>query len=258
MLTIRDEQLEAFERASWKKFEQSQLGHVREYFPVDHAVLGGDRATLEFIRAGIERARAAGISVFGDACRYVDLMLSLGTDFVIDPQLPWAKALIDDESQDVSTRVDLLHAAALAYIDRVAGEDGGHYLRAVLRARSLSYEEASADDGDDFERSLRVLCARLWPRKHREIRGDPMPRFLARAIASSERDGMGEPGPRMIYAGLMFLLGSGFATDPLHRWATAVLSEASSSGHARAHSLFDAAKDHLERTLEAIRSSGSD
>jgi hypothetical protein len=257
MLIIRDEQLGAFERAAWKKFAQSQLAHVREYFPVDHAVLGGDRGTLDFIRAGIDRARAAGITVFGDACRYVDLMLSLGTDFVIDPQLPWAKALIDDESQDVSTRVDLLHAAALAYIDRVAGEDGGHYLRAVLRARSLSYEEAGEEDGD-FERSLRALCARLWPRKHREIRGDPMARFLARAIACSERDGMGEPGARMIYAGLMFLLGSSFATDPLHPWAAAVLGEASSSGDARARALFGAAKDHLERTLEAIRSSGSD
>jgi hypothetical protein len=257
MLIIRDEQLDAFERASWKKFEQSQLEHVREYFPVDHAVLGGDRGTLGFIREGIDRARASGITVFGDACRYIDLMLSLGTDFALDPQLPWAAALIGDESQDVSTRMDLLHAAALAYIDRVAGEDGAHYLRAVLRARSLSYEEASADDGD-FETSLRALCMRLWPRKHREIRGEPMERFLALAASSSERDGMGGPGARMIYAGLMFLLGSGFATDPLHPWARVVTGGPPSPGPERARALFDGAKEHLDRTLEAIRQSGSD
>jgi len=256
MLTIREEQLQAFERASWRKFEQAQLEHVREYFPVDHAVLGGDGPTLEFIRAGIDRARTAGIRVFGEACRYIDLMLSLGTDFAIDPQLPWAGALINDGSQDVSTRVDLLHAAALAYIDRVAGEEGEHYLRAVLRARSLSYEEAGAEGGD-FAGSLRALCVRLWPRKHREIRGDPMPRFLAEAISSSERDGMGEPGARMIYAALMFLLGSSFATDPLHPWARAVVGGPPSSSQARARALFHAAKDHLDRTLEAIRQSRS-
>ena len=251
MLTIRGDQMEAFERASWTKFERSQLEHVREYFPVDHAMLGGDAGTLTFLHEAVDRVRAAGITVFGDACRYVDLMLSLGTDFALDPQLPWAASLLNDPSHDVSTRIDLLHAAALACIDRMAGEDGAHYLRALIRARAMTYEEASAGDGN-FAGSLRALCVRLWRRKHREIRGEPMQRLVALALANSERDGIGDPAARMIYAALMFLLGSGFATDPLHPWASQVIR---SRGGGR--ELFEAAKDHLEKTLEVIRSSGS-
>jgi hypothetical protein len=158
---------------------------------------------------------------------------------------------LNDPSHDVSTRVDLLHAAALACIDRMAGEDGSHYLRALVRARAMTYEEASAGEGD-FEGSLRALCGRLWPRKHREIRGEPMRRFVALALANSERDGMGGPDARMIYAALMFLLGSGFATDPLHPWASKVIRS-----QGRGRELFQAAKDYLEAALEIIRHSGS-
>jgi hypothetical protein len=256
VLTIRNEQLDAFARASWQRFAQSQLVHVREYFTVEHEMLGGDTGTLDFIWQGIARVQDAGVTVMGDACRLIDLMLSLGLDFAADPQLPWAAAALNDESNDVSTRIDLLHDGALAYLDRVAGEDGQHYLRAVLRAGSLSYQEASADDGN-FEASARALFLRLWPRKLREIRGGPMVRFLALATSSSERDGLGGPGARVVYAGLMFLLGSGFATDPLYPWAAGTLRDAALAGEARSRALIERAKEHLERTLAAIKRSRS-
>jgi hypothetical protein len=256
MLTIRTEQHQAFENASWREFEDTQLEHVREYFPVDHQMLGGDEGTRQYIRQGIVRARASAVSVFGDACRYINLMFALGLDFAIDPQLPWAKAALGDESNLVSTRVDLLHAAALSYLDRVAGEDGEHYLRTVLRARSLSYEEVAAND-DDFEASVRALFPRLWSRKYREIRGEPMRPFLARASALTDRDGMSEPGARMVYTTLMFLLGSAFATDPAYPWAAAIVRDPKLGANEKARALIESAKNHLETTLEAIRQSGS-
>jgi hypothetical protein len=256
MLTIRSEQLQAFANASWGEFEDRQLEHAREYFPVDHRMLGGDEGTRQYIRQGIVRARASAVSVFGDACRYIDLMFALGLDFAIDPQLPWAKAALDDESQGVSTRVDLLHAAALSYLDRVAGEDGQHYLRTVMKARGLSYEEIAAGD-EDFEASARAVFAKLWPRKYREIRGEPMGRFLPRASAMIERDGLSAPGARVVYATLMFLLGSAFATDPAYPWAAAIVRDEKLGANEKARALIESAKDHLERTLEAIRESGS-
>ena len=92
---------------------------------------------------------------------------------------------------------------------------------------------------------------------NREIRGDPMRRFLPRATALIERDGLAEPGARVVYATLMFLLGSAFATDPAYPWAAAIVKDPGLGAKEKARALIAAAKDHLERTLEMIRQSGS-
>jgi hypothetical protein len=255
MLTIRNEQLAAFETASWDQFAQNQLEHVRAYFPADHRMLGGDEGTLAFIYEGIERARNAGIRVFGDACRYLDLMLSLGLDFAVDPQLPFASAILDDDSTDVRTRVDLLHGAAIGWLERVAGSTGQHYARAARAAMSLSYEQASAEDETgDLGESFRAIYPRLWLRKNRDLRSGATEPFLALAKELALRDGFAAPGARVVYAGLMFLLGSRFATDPLYPWAAAIVGK-DADPEEKARALLEAARDHFGRTLEAMRES---
>jgi len=97
----------------------------------------------------------------------------------------------------------------------------------------------------------------LWPRKYREIRGEAMGPFLMRANALADRDGMSEPGARVLYATLMFLLGSAFATDAAYPWAVAILCDANLGAQEKGRALMAAASDHLARALEAIRQSRS-
>jgi hypothetical protein len=113
MLTIRNDQMEAFTREALRDFEKFMRAHLDEYFPEQSQALD-EKALHETVLYGIQRAAAYGIVAECDVCLYIDSMVQLGRDFDQDPKLPWAAAILNDKkTRDPSARVNQLYDVAV-------------------------------------------------------------------------------------------------------------------------------------------------
>jgi len=67
----------------------------------------GEEGLRDEIRYGMRRARVHGFQSEYDICRYLDLMLTLGSDFDCDPGLPDVRdALHDPAIEDPTEHLD--------------------------------------------------------------------------------------------------------------------------------------------------------
>lgn len=112
MITIRDEQLAAFTRDRAASLPRRVAAYLVETQPVKAAALG--RASLEEgVRASLERARALGLTVEWDACRFCLLALLHGPRF---DELPWAHDILSDAASLPTERVDQLESYHLNHL----------------------------------------------------------------------------------------------------------------------------------------------
>lgn len=121
LFRIRPEQMEAFAAAARKDFENRMVVHLRQVLPDECAPLG-EQGLRELIRAGLRRTRSYRITAEYDVCRYLHLMLVLGREFDRDPALPWAELLLNQPTQEPSTRMERVYARALELEAERSGE----------------------------------------------------------------------------------------------------------------------------------------
>ena len=111
MLTMRPAQVQAFDAAALKDFEELMLPHLKKFFP-EFCEAAGEPKLREFIRYGAKRSASYQITAKRDVSRYIDLMVSLGADFDKDKDLPWAGEILRTRnSADIRISVLLKTAA---------------------------------------------------------------------------------------------------------------------------------------------------
>jgi hypothetical protein len=250
MLTIRKEQNDALRQIPHKVFENSMLAHVRKYFPEDCKILG-EAHTRKVITFGITRAESYGFNTAGETCRYISLMFMFGSRFDEDPQLPWAMQVLQDKA--ISTpwaRMNHLYDKALDFLERVAGANGEYYKRSLLKIRSQSFETFTKAGAGNLAQNLRSFLAGLYPQKYHELDAARIENLIELAQSSAGKAGLVTQQGIFVYAGLMFLLGSHFDSDPLYPWAAAVLEDGSINDPVlKGHRLFEKAMYRLEQYL---------
>jgi hypothetical protein len=124
MLSIREEQMAVFSKVAAQKFEDRMVAHLKRCFPSELESLGEPKAR-ELIQHGVKRAASYGIRGQRDVCKYIDLMIALGSDFDSDPNLIWASEILNDpELRDPTTKVTQLQGAAIEYLNSGATTDG--------------------------------------------------------------------------------------------------------------------------------------
>lgn len=217
MLTIRPEQIEALARGAARGFESMMLKHLHDYFPNRCALLEQEELRTA-IRYGIERAEFYGMTAVRCVRIYIDTMMMLGGDFDRDVQLPWAGAVLVDQSiPDQFRRADTLYDEAAAYLDEVAGA-GRSFSRsaAILACQWMrQYEEGNSSVA---QWPIRDALGRVFPAKCSHLGGEAIDRFIVYARERAADAGFSHPEGIALVTMLMFLLGSGLATDPLHPW----------------------------------------
>lgn len=125
MLSIREGQMAVFSKIAAQKFEDQMVAHFKRCFPRELDSLGEPKAR-ELIQRGVTRAASYGIRGQRDACKYIDLMIALGSDFDRDPNLSWASQILSDRGlRDPTRRVTRLQEAAIEYLNSGATKDGG-------------------------------------------------------------------------------------------------------------------------------------
>jgi hypothetical protein len=122
MLQIRPEQMQSLSTYTICKFEDRMVLHLNKYFPEQCKKLGED-GTRKAVRYGLQRAAGYEITSERDVCIYIDVMFEFGRNFDLDPRLPWASEILNDEglAGEPSEKVNELYDTAMENIKRASG-----------------------------------------------------------------------------------------------------------------------------------------
>ena len=119
-MLMRKQQMEAFERAAAKAFEDRTYVHLQQWFP-HHCELLGEDQMRRVIRHGWQKANSYDLTAECCARSYIEFMCLLGGAFDTDVLLPWAAEILNDKSTpDQVARRDRLYHKTWEYIDHVA------------------------------------------------------------------------------------------------------------------------------------------
>jgi hypothetical protein len=109
----RQDQLKSLVGTPYNPYKQKLLEEVEALFPETFARAGKD-AMAKLIEYGCTRPRRYGISAPEDLRHYIFLMVQLGCDFDVDPQMPWAASLLARRLAPAE-KLNKLRVAAASY-----------------------------------------------------------------------------------------------------------------------------------------------
>jgi hypothetical protein len=223
-MRISGRQLEAIAQAmALESFEGEMMASLRARTPWHAAVLG-DNGLRRAIRVGVRRAAVYGVTNVGFLRTYVELMFELGGLFDTDPLLPWAgRALRDAGVEGEAARMDRLYEGAVDYLRAVAGRQA----RASLdRIQAMLGEDISAERLLAEETALDAMW-KAHPTFSAYVGNGPLRDLVRRGPSDAVRLGLGTAGGAALVVAMSFVLGHGFAEDPLYPWIRATLEDAS-------------------------------
>jgi hypothetical protein len=114
MLTIRKDQMRAFDAYTRQNFEERLVRHLKAILPQQVRTLAGttpgDAKLRALIVQGIQKSAGYGITTERDTGRFIELMVRIAPDFERQPNCQWADAILKDQSLSGSGKVGLLHA----------------------------------------------------------------------------------------------------------------------------------------------------
>lgn len=256
MLTIAKQQMEALETAALRAFEDRTLAHLQRYFPA-HCALLGETQMRVVIRLGLARASAHGLTPECCVRGYIDLMCVLGSGFDQDPLLPWAAAtLAGDEKMHEVERGDLLYDRAWAYIRAIMADyrdaNGAptteRFVPHLRQLRQVPLEPLTPGNMPRFSTGLLDWIEEVFPAKCAIVGLEPLGGLVPRAIATAGEHGIRSERGVALTAVCLFVLGAGFADDPLLPWAQRTLMDPDlPDEHARVNGLYAEAVGFLNR-----------
>jgi hypothetical protein len=242
-----------FEQLWFARFTDKVSEHLRLYFELPCRI-AGDACVRETIRLGVTRARRWGLTLEASAQSYIDHMILLGSDFDSDPQLPWAREILERRLPEL-VRLDTLHGQTADHMARTAGPDSRNVFFAVARALSHGLcPDLSVPPSESIE-VVAPFLQRMYPEKFRLVR-HRLPELVAHAEATALRHGFQRPRALGRILGMIFLMGGGACDDPMTPWVGAIVRDRQHSSDEREQMLFSALCQYAERWLEEARSRG--
>ena len=232
--------------------QRDVLEHLWRQFP-QHCVILGDPQTRRVVNLAAERAAVHGFHSTAQVSSWITLMVYFGSYFDEDPQVPWVAAILRESAG--ASRDDVLehlYSKSGDVLTEIAGEGGEYYRRALVWARAQSFETISADDGSGS--GVRQWLRKAYARKYGALPEEGLAGLLRLAEAATRRYGLTIRSGTLLYAQLMFLLGSFIDRDPLHPWVGLILQDDGLSDPAiKARTLYSRGILELERYMKLDR-----
>jgi len=250
MLRIRGQQYEELGKIALKRFEDNMVEHIKEFFPKYYEI-HKEPLIRKVILYAVDRAESYDMVTERDVCLYINLVFLLGSRFDIDPQLPWAAAILNDETiTDSVTRIDKLHDKGMEYLDQAAGVENEYLGRALLKVSEIPIEDFSQSPKANAGDIAATQLQKIWRRKCQQIGETTLHKLIRDAIESAKGYNITTERGVVLYTTLMFLLGSGFDKDPQFPWAENVLNDKSIPDEVtRADQLYKEAVAFMEKWL---------
>lgn len=216
MLTIRNAQLEVFEREAMASYRRELLEHYRTFAPALFRAAKED-AFRAFIDYGTRKAAAIGLTLRGPMRLFVDMMCILGHEFDRDVQYRrlWPEG---DPAAIPMPFAQRLHANLGEYLEQCVGENN-----AILR-RALSGVVAMppAPEGA-FAEWTRGQLEQVYPEKLAYMGEEGWRGVLAQSAATALQLALVSPRGHLVVVILTVGFGVDFISNPLYPWIRARL-----------------------------------
>jgi hypothetical protein len=217
MLTIRQDQIEAFRQYHLQKFEDQMVVHLQKFAPQHWNVIG-ESTGREVIRFGMERANKYGFTHRGPVRFYIEMMFMFGSYFDTDPQCPWAIEILNDpQNMDQMLRADRLYDAMTKYWAEVAGPNN-QFTFAALRKLSQAQAEDYVTAGVSLEDCFIEGLKRIYSQKCAYLGERPLRVLLKKTFELADKHGFTSNEEMGLMTAFTFFLGHECTRDPLHGW----------------------------------------
>jgi hypothetical protein len=237
MWRLSAEQRRRFDEAAGEDFVHRAAELLEPELSVVASALG-NAGLRNVAREAIPRAARHGIRDEHGVYVYLNLMLQLGSDFDVDPQLRSVASTLTAPRARGARLADLLSAAARPFVREVLGERFEHLGAAMARL----VRTTARDLPDDA--SLRLWLAQLYPQRVEYLGAGGLSEVESAATQLLAAEGGGNGPVRGFIGGLMLVFGTFFHRDPALPWGSATLGFARSGD---ADVLMDAAAPHLRK-----------
>ncbi len=216
MLVIREEQMTALSQVAQDSFEEEMITHSKALLPQLCSAIG-DKQVRKAVESATSKATKYGFTQRGSVQLFIELSLFLGASFDTDPQYPWAKEILTEESEDQLERAEQLFEKMTEYFDSVMGPDDKNSLVA-LEKLTERLESIPKFKSDYFVDQVLQESKALFPEKANYVSDDTLKALIQKAISEARTYGINDgQGFALIYA-LMFSLGHGCTIDPVYPW----------------------------------------
>lgn len=227
MLVIRKKQMDVFEQAALRNFEDSMVDHVKEFFPNHYRVAGGE-VVLNVVRYGIKRAETYEFTSERNVCLYITVMFMLGSNFDKDFMFPWAVDIL--EKEDVagpSERADELADKALDYMKEIGGPENKYINRAFLTLRKELPYFKKKQDIDNFDQYMKEKLKMIYHMKYETLGEDIVQRLINEGINMASKYKISEKRGHALCVLMMFFMVSPIDNEPFLPWIKAILEDES-------------------------------
>ena len=217
-MQISSQQLDAFAPAARTRFEKEMFDGLRAFAP-QLTRAAGDDALRTVIHTGIDRAEQHGFTHRGPVRFFLELLLSFGYGFDVDPQYAAFQPALHTTEVDQMARAVTLHAAVRRYFDLVSGPDHRHALAAMTRLQAFAASEDLARWENARPERVLALCQEIYPEKYAYVGRPALAKLLAPCFQPPAP--RADPLPaaaRPVVALLMYGFGAGILSDPMYPW----------------------------------------
>jgi hypothetical protein len=221
MLKIRKQQIEVFEQAALRNFEDEMVAHSKEFSPRLCEVLGEEQL-LVALRHAMDRAGTCGFTYRGPIRLYIELMFLCGSNFATDPQYP-AIGEVLKAAGDQMQRAEQIHEGVLDYLEKVAGPNNVN-VRKALEAVSVFARKPVTFSSNDFVAEMLQEMTRSFPRKVAYLGEERLTALIHEGRAEARKYGFPTLRGEALVVVLMFAFGHGCPDDPLYPWIARTLT----------------------------------
>ena len=222
MLYIRRQQIEVFERAALRRFEDEMVAHSKEFSPRLCEVIGEEQLRVA-LRQAMNRAGTYGFTYRGSIRLFIELMFLCGSDFDNDPQYP-ALADILNASGDQMQRAEQIYEGILDYQKKVSGPDAEN-TRKALGALSIFARMPVTFSSNDFVSGMLQEMTDAFPQKVAYIGDEALTALIYEGRAEARRYRFPTVRGETLVVVLMFAFGHGCTNDPLYPWIARTLKD---------------------------------
>ncbi len=215
MLLIRSSQMDTLDVYSMDQYKAELCRHLSQYDPL-LCETAGPKALEEVVDLGLERAHKCDFTQDGPIRTYLEIMLSLGSDFDGDPQYFWLTTWL--QPQDYYQEMDrarYLQFHVLRYLNDVQGSEKENRIEALRRLMEVTLDQLIEIGRDDNEKAIRWLES-IHPLKCRFIGHNALELLIQMARQEATETGLKGPEGFLLLLGLMFIHGRGVLSDPMH------------------------------------------
>lgn len=226
MLTIRKEQVKAFEEQKHQVFVDEMVQHIQIFTPKQFKIIG-EASVRQVIILGISKAESYGLTYRGPVQFYIELMFMFGSDFDTDPQYQWIfEMLSTNKNEDQMERADNLHEKVLDFINKVVGPESKYEKDALMKFTKLKFKELQNLNYENQYELIKLL-KEIYPQKANIISDSCLIKLHSQSIAIARKNCNSDNGGIAISFALIFAFGHGCFTDLQFSWISATINNSS-------------------------------